>query len=324
MNESVKIIRERISESVVPPECDSQRIDAYLSNRFTYLSRTQWQRQIEEGRVRLNGSEAGCTHRKVRGGDVVRFEGVGYEEPEVDADIGIFYEDDALLGINKTGNLPVHPSGRYFNNTLLRILEDRMGRKLYPIHRLDRETSGVILFSKRRDTASAIQKNFHRVSKTYIALVHGTMTEREFVVDAPMGFDPSGAVKKVRMAGPQFTEQARTRFRRLLVFGDYSLVKAYPETGRLHQIRVHLRYAGFPIVGDKLYGRDGNLFFRFIESGMTEELLAALELPRSALHSRSLRFFHPLEKKYMCIKSPLPDDMRSFIAERKAAACRNL
>ncbi len=308
---------ERINQTEVRPELDGERIDVFLARRFTYRSRTGWQQEITGGRVLVNQAPAGSASLRVRSGDLIRCQGGRIDEPPVDGDIAILYEDEHLLGIDKTGNLPVHPSGRYFNHTLLRILEDRMRTKLYPVHRLDRETSGLILFAKDSLTASMIQRNFHRVRKSYIAIVHGSVREHEFKVDAPIGFDPSSSIKKRRVVLPA-GQEARTRFRRILRFGEYSLVKAMPETGRLHQIRVHLNHAGFPIVGDKLYGRDADLFARFVLSGLTPELLERLELARCALHSRSLRFFHPAQKRNIVLKSPLPGDMRSFITERRA------
>jgi RluA family pseudouridine synthase len=305
----------------VPPDSPARRIDAYLSGRFTYLSRTEWRRQIEAGKISINGRVVPSANRLVRGGDIVRFDGAGYDEPEVDENVGILYEDDTLLGVDKTGNLPVHPSGRYFNNTLLRILEPRYGRKLYPVHRLDRETSGVILFAKNREAASAIQGAFHRVSKSYIAIVHGMFPDRELRVDAPLGFDTEGGIKKRRLAGAPEGERALTRFRRILYFSGYSLVKAFPETGRLHQVRAHLQYAGYPIVGDKMYGRVAHAYREFIRSGLSDDLRAALEFPRSALHSRSLAFFHPVDKTRITIKAPVPGDFRTFIAEKGGRPC---
>jgi 23S rRNA pseudouridine1911/1915/1917 synthase len=146
--------------------------------------------------------------------------------------------------------------------------------------------------------------------------------ERRFEVDVPIGYDPSSEIKKRRLAWSGAPEKAFTAFRTLFSFGNYSLVRAYPRTGRLHQIRVHLSHAGYPIVGDKMYGKDPAFYLRFIREGMTDELAFELEMPRSALHSRSLKFFHPHEKRTMYIKAPLPDDIREFI-EKRSMRCQN-
>lgn len=309
-------MEERINETAIPREHERERLDVYLARRFTYLSRTGWQREIERGSVFVNAARVEAPNTRVRGGDIVRFDGRGYAEPEVDDRISVLYEDEHLLCVDKPGNLPVHPAGRYFNNTLVRILEARHGGAYFPAHRLDRETSGVILLAKNRDVASKIQRNFGNVSKSYLAIVYGRPAERDFEVDVPVGDDPSATIKKKRVASPEAREIARTRFRTLSGFGDYALVRAFPETGRLHQIRVHLLYAGHPIVGDKLYGRDDRYFSRFVEEGLSDELLALLEMPRSALHSRSLRFYHPVLERELMIKAPVPRDFREFILSK--------
>ncbi|HSV97970.1 MAG TPA: RluA family pseudouridine synthase [Spirochaetota bacterium] len=309
-------MEERINETAVPREHERERIDVYLARRFTYLSRSAWRREIERGSVFLNAARVEFPNTRVRGGDIVRFDGRGYAEPEVDDRITVLYEDEHLVCVDKPGNLPVHPAGRYFNNTLVRILEERHGGTYLPAHRLDRETSGVILLAKRREVASKIQRAFGNVTKSYIAIVHGRPAELEFEIDVPIGDDPAAAIKKKRIASPGAAERASTRFRTLFSFGNYTLVRAFPETGRLHQIRVHLLYAGHPIVGDKLYGRDDRLFGRFVEEGLTDELLALLEMPRSALHSRSLRFYHPMLQKDLMIKAPVPRDFREFLLSK--------
>ncbi len=309
-------MEERINETAVPREHERERLDVYLSRRFTYLSRSAWRREIERGSVFLNAARVESPNTRVRGGDILRFDGRGYAEPAVDDRITVLYEDDHLVCVDKPGDLPVHPAGRYFNNTLVRIMEARHGGTYFPAHRLDRETSGVILLAKRRDIASKIQREFGNVTKSYVAIVYGRPTEREFEVDVPIGDDPVAEIKKKRIASPGAAERARTRFRTLFTFGNYSLVRAFPETGRLHQIRVHLLYAGHPIVGDKLYGRDERLFVRFIKEGLSDELLALLEMPRSALHSRSLLFYHPVLKKDLMIKAPVPRDFREFILSK--------
>lgn len=307
----------RINETTISRESEGMRIDLYLSRRFTYLSRTAWKGEIIRGKISINGRVVTNPHRRVSFGDLLRFDGMGYSEPEVSRDIRILYEDADILGVCKPGNLPVHPAGRYFNNTLLRILEHEHNRPLYPAHRLDRETSGVILFAKNVSVASQIQKNFSQVQKSYIAIVHGKPAEKRFAVNAQIGFDPASAIKKKRIVLPESGETAVTYFMVLFSFGDYTLVRAQPQTGRLHQIRVHLLHAGYPIVGDKMYGRDEGAYLRFIASGETPELLATLQFHRSALHSRSIRFYHPVLKKDCVIKAPVPDDFKEFIETRR-------
>ncbi|MCP4134873.1 MAG: RluA family pseudouridine synthase [bacterium] len=302
-----------INESIVPEDCSGLRIDKYLAKRFTYLSRSQWQKEIRAGRITLNNKEIRNDHKKVMEGDSILYSGREIEEPEIDRNYSILFEDANYMAINKPGNLPVHPAGRYFFNTLTAILEEDFGCKFFPVHRLDRETSGLILMAKNSEAASKIQSSFHRVKKSYIAIVHGSVNSNEFSIDLPIGPAKNALVRKRRAAFPGAEESAATHFKKLLTFGDYTLVKAMPVTGRLHQIRVHLNYAGFPIVGDKIYGLDERFYLEFIEKGLSEELLEKLILPRCALHSRSLLFYHPFLDKDILIKAPVPDDFRDFI-----------
>jgi 23S rRNA pseudouridine1911/1915/1917 synthase len=154
-------------------------------------------------------------------------------------------------------------------------------------------------------------------SKEYVALVHGVFSDEMLKVNLPLGNDDRSPVMKKRKAYEGASESALTLFKKIVSFGNYSLVRCYPKTGRLHQIRAHLLSAGFPIVGDKIYGRDDRFFLEFIETGMTDELVKKLELPRCALHAVRLEFIHPFVKKKMVISAPLPQMFRDFLATRR-------
>ena len=135
-------------------------------------------------------------------------------------------------------------------------------------------------------------------------------------VDLPLGRAESAVAKK-RRAWPGGGEKAVTRFRNVRAVGDISLVRCFPETGRMHQIRAHLLAAGFPIVGDKLYGRDENAFLEFIKNGLTAELKDRLVLPRQALHASRLVFTHPFTRKETIIHAPLPKLFAELLREKK-------
>ncbi len=297
--------RTRIVQSRVEPLASPQRLDEYCANRFTYLSRERWRQEIAAKAVALNGRAASDAAAMISGGELLAWEGFPIAEPEIDDGIAVLYADDWFVAVDKTGNLPVHPGGRYFNNTLVRLLEERCGRKVYPAHRLDRETSGVVVSAFDGRTAGRLSHALATGEKEYLALVHGTFPGEGMTVDLPLGRAESAVAKK-RRAGPGGTEKARTRFRSVLAVGDVSLVRCFPETGRLHQIRAHLLAAGFPIVGDKLYGRDETAFLEFIRSGLTAELQARLVLPRQALHASRLVITHPFTQEETIIRAPLP------------------
>lgn len=311
-----RIMESKVDESVYP-----QRLDLYLAERFDYLSRSAWQKEIQNGGISVNREVISVPSRKVKGGDLISFKGTMRKEPAVDREYSILYEDEMLLAVSKSGDMPVHPAGVYFNNTLLMILEKEYQSKLHPIHRLDRETSGVIIFCKDPSGAAAMQKALDGAIKTYTAIVYGEPPS-SFAVDTPIGDAyageiPEDAVRKKRAAFEGAPESAKTVFKTMFHFNGYSVVRAYPETGRLHQIRVHLNSAGFPIVGDKIYGLDERYYIEFIENGMTDDLLEKLEISRCALHALSLEFVHPVLKKPVKITAPLPPDMREFIRNRR-------
>ena len=249
---------------------------------------------------------------------MLAWDGSGIIEPSVDGRITILYEDEWFVAVNKTGNLPVHPSGRYFNNTLVAMLANRYGRKVYPVHRIDRETSGVMLLAFEGKSAGNLSEALSKGSKEYLALVYGNFPDKELIVDLPLGRDSESVVSKKRKAWPGGTQKAVTRFRKVLAAGDISLVRCFPETGRLHQIRAHLLSTGYPIVGDKLYGRDETAFLTFIRHGLTDELEKRLLLPRSALHAAKLVFLHPHTNKTMIIRAPLPKMFSECILSRRA------
>ncbi len=304
-----------IAESLVPKQYAHQRIDAYLAQRFTYLSRTQWQREILDGKVIYNGSPIINYHKKILEGDLIHYLGRFDEEPPVDPTFSIIYEDKDLIGVNKSGNLPVHPSGIFYENTLLTILQKNYNQKLHPINRIDRETSGIVLFAKNPRACSAVQSVFKNVTKTYISIVHGIPPQKEFTIDIPLGTRDDARIKKRMYASRDADKPSVTQCKKIFTFEEYSLLKVRPLTGRFHQIRAHLNYAGFPILGDKLYGIDENVYLEFVKNGSTSRIHEILGFHRCALHSRSIMFQHPILKKIIKIQAPTPEDFKKFIEE---------
>jgi RluA family pseudouridine synthase len=298
--------RTRIIKSRITPLRLTERLDSYCAGRFTYLTQDQWRKEIFAGKVSLDGVIALDPATTLKGSEMLAWDGSGIVEPAVDGRITILYKDEWFVAVNKPGNLPVHPSGRYFNNTLVAMLAGHYGRKVYPVHRIDRETSGVMLLAFDGKSAGNLSESLSKGSKEYLTLVHGNFPDQELIVNLPLGRDSESVVRKKRKAWPGGTERAVTRFRKVLTAGDISLVRCFPETGRLHQIRAHLLSTGYPIVGDKLYGRDESAFLTFIKHGLTAELKESLLLPRCALHAAKLVFLHPLSKEEMIIRAPLP------------------
>jgi len=307
---------DHIIESKVPDYAGSMRIDRYLAERFTYFSRTRWQREIHEGRLHLNGTGIDSVHCRVKAGDVIQYQGSGMAEPPVDSDFEIIYEDDDFLGVNKSGDLPVHPAGSYFNNTLFMLLKERGFENLHPIHRIDRETSGVIVFAKSGSIASLMQESLTSAEKKYLVVVHGRSPENNFTVHTPIGISEKSPIRKKREAFEGAPEKAGTIFRTLSIFSDYSLLEAVLETGRLHQIRVHLESIGLPVVGDKMYGLDETCYLDFIKGRKLDTIRERLHFDRSLLHAHIISFLHPRSGDKITITAPMRSDMEFFIREK--------
>jgi 23S rRNA pseudouridine955/2504/2580 synthase/23S rRNA pseudouridine1911/1915/1917 synthase len=303
----------RTISSSVPESIHGVPLAEYLSSRFTYFDVEGWKREISIGKITLNGRVCVEPDAILRAGDVISYDGKGIEEPVVDGNFRIIHEDERLVVIDKPGDLPVHPAGRYFNNTLTMMYEARYGVKLFPVHRLDRETSGVLLCAKDGGAAGIFSKALSDGAKEYRAIVRGDFPEGEIRVDMPIGKDGRSEVRKKRKAFEGAPESAVTSFECVDRFGCYSLVACRPETGRLHQIRVHLEYLGFPVLGDKIYGGDERCFIDFIERGMTDDLRERLVLPRCALHAFRVQIYHSYAKKEMIFESPLPTMFTDFI-----------
>jgi len=237
----------------------------------------------------------------------------------------ILYEDQRFLVIDKPANLLVHPTGPGRPDTLwdelkrLLAFEIVNGATISFINRLDRETSGLILVAKSGVAARQLGLMIaqHRIRKTYTAIVFGSPLEERFVVDQPLL--RQGIVRPSRIYLKQTVDPngspALTSFRLLNRFTrrglPFALVEAEPKTGRTHQIRVHLAHAGYPIVGDKIYGPDENCYLEFIESDWTPSLQAKLLLPRQALHASSLSF--EFEGVSYSFEAPLPADIENFL-----------
>jgi RluA family pseudouridine synthase len=294
----------------VPPAHGGERLDSFLASRFPYRSRTQWSAMIRQGRIRLNDKHA-RPGRPLRPGDRIEYVPDPRPEPRVSNAVRVLMEDDSMLALQKPANLPVHPSGRYFRNTLLLMLLEARGEaldetELRIVHRLDRETSGVILFGKGKLAAAALSRQFEMrtVRKRYLAIVHGVPTMDRFLIDAPIGPDASSPVRKAMTVLPGGAE-ARTSCRVLRRGHEHALILASPHTGRLHQIRVHLRHAGHPILGDKVYGLDPHLFVRFVEGKLTNGDRETLAWRRQALHAWKLTFRHPRTGDRIDLRAPV-------------------
>jgi 23S rRNA pseudouridine955/2504/2580 synthase/23S rRNA pseudouridine1911/1915/1917 synthase len=301
---------------------------SFLAARFTYHSVEAWSERVTQGRVRVNGLPT-LPEVVLQVDDVLRYDAADVPEPPVDASFQIVLDDPLVLVVNKSGNLPCHPGGRYFNHTLWALLKSQYGLP-DPVfaNRIDRETSGLVVVGKTTAAVQNLWKQFaaHKVQKRYTVFVEGVFpvsleTSGWLVSDATSAirkkrrFLPAPAGSPSPEAG---AEWSATRFERTRLCDGFSAVTAFPQTGRLHQIRATLLSLGFPVVGDKLYGVDETLFLRFCEDALTDADRARLRLPRQALHAAYLRFHHPRFGALTELTAPLPLDMAELLDPKTA------
>ena len=250
---------------------------------------------------------------RVRAGENVVLVRPPFEEPNVPLYFDVLYEDEAILAVDKPSGLPVHPSATYHKNTLTYLLRQRFGPNAPQIaHRLDRETSGLLLCGRTHEAERDLKIGFEnrRVSKRYLAIVRGVMSDDEGRIDLPMDRAKEGLHILMEVTPEGEGYPSVTRYRVVARREDATLVSLAPESGRQHQLRVHLSAIGFPIIGDKLYGPEGSQpFLDYIETGMTDELRQRLGHDRQALHAYELEFIHPTSGEPMTLRAPLAEDL---------------
>lgn len=285
----------------------SETLLQFLTRRFQYHSSPEWEKLVRSGFVKVNG-------RKAKPGSILEtkhkivYERPPIPEPEVDRTYSILYEDDQILAVSKSGNIPTSPSGKYWNNCLVHILmQDLDLKELHAVHRLDRETSGVNLFAKSKAAARALGSIFQSgaVEKSYTVIVRGQFPAKSIYVSAPLQGNTKGAVhikQEVSTGG----RPCRTVFQLRAILPGASLLEARPLTGRTHQIRAHAAYLGYPVWGDKLYGVPEQVFIDWVESGERSSD------SRQLLHAKSLNFMHPGTEMPMTIKDSDAVLMRLF------------
>jgi len=316
----------------VPPESAGQRVDVFVQSQLRRTSRTRAHHISKASAYDPEG-------RRLRPGSRVRSEQhvllwrPPWDETPVPTEVPVIWEDEHLLVVDKPANLPVHPTARYYRNTLIKVLQaERPDQWLSLGHRLDRETSGVLILSKTLECDRALKRMLEAregIEKVYEAITWGVPRPLgseapakegvRFRADLPMELDPV-APSRVKMRVSPTGVEAATRFVVIGVSasGRYARVRCELETGRQHQIRVHLEALGAPIVGDKLYGPDEELFARNADGAMTDEDWERLELPRHALHAMRLELPHPMTGRPLVLVAPLPRDLEEFWDKNRA------
>ena len=285
---------------------EKERLDMYLSeHEFTSKSRSYVQNLIKDKHILVNDQKV-KTGYLLKTGDIITIfevEPVTLDIKPVDLDLDIVYEDDDLLVINKPVGLVVHPASSYHEPTLVHGLMHQVDHLssingvIRPgiVHRIDKDTSGLLVVAKHDEAHQLLseQLKHHEIKRTYVALVYHDFKENEGTIDAPIARHPKNRLK---MAIVEDGKRSVTHFKVLKRFGDYTLISCELETGRTHQIRVHMAYINHPIVGDPLYG--------------PKQVIGD---QGQFLHATKLSFIHPIKKEHMTFTADMPDDFKSFI-----------
>ncbi|MEL0169332.1 MAG: 23S rRNA pseudouridine(1911/1915/1917) synthase RluD [Pseudomonadaceae bacterium] len=299
----------------VSPESGGQRLDQVAAQLFPDYSRSRLQGWIKDGSLLVDG-ERKRTRDIMLGGEQLELDAEREVQGEWQAeaiDLDIVYEDDALLVINKPAGLVVHPAAGHQDGTLLNALlhhapELAKVPRAGIVHRLDKETTGLMVVAKTIESQTDLvaQLQARTVSREYECVVVGVMTSGG-KVDQPIARHGTQRQKMAVVAGGK---TAISHYRVINRFRAHTHVKVKLETGRTHQIRVHMSYIHFPLVGDPVYG--GRLR---IPPGASPELIKELrEFPRQALHARRLELEHPTDGRHMSWQVPLPEDMQHLLA----------
>ncbi|NLN17886.1 MAG: RluA family pseudouridine synthase [Firmicutes bacterium] len=303
----------RIVSLVIPPEAAGQRLDIFLA---AYTPSRRWaQRLIADGLVLIDGQPAKRASRRLTSGERLSFtlpsdrgETLSVEPEPIPLDI--IFEDQYLAVINKPKGMVVHPGAGNTSGTLVNALLHRYGSSLSGhggperpgiVHRLDKDTSGCLIIARTDEVHQALadQLRARSMRRTYVALVHG-IPPSEGTIRLPIGRHP---INRLKMAVVSTGRPAITRFRLLESLGSYGLVQVDLETGRTHQIRVHLAHIGFPVVGDPLYGRGRP---KIVSNGQV-------------LHAWQVAFAHPIGHLQMSCVAPLPRYFAELLASLRAA-----
>jgi 23S rRNA pseudouridine1911/1915/1917 synthase len=326
-------LRKTPDKLIVPQETErfrvesdeaGKRLDQFLKKRLKWRSREKIQQLIEQRAITSSGVRLDRAYKVKAGEEIV----LPLPPPPEDAarideiPLEILYEDDLLVVLNKAPNIVVHPAGRHKYDTLINALHlryrdlDDAKRDIIPrlAHRIDRETSGVLVGYKmrRHDRRAPLVFEHQDVRKEYLAIAEGVIADDEGMVDLPLAREPHEnpnlALMVVTPGGPQ----ARTGYRVVERFGEFTLVRCRLFTGRMHQIRAHLKALGHPIVCDKFYGVRRALQLSDVRPLRAKEEDRLL-LDRQALHAQRIEFDHPLTGERMTIEAPLPADMAATL-----------
>ncbi|QWC00628.1 RluA family pseudouridine synthase [Mycoplasmatota bacterium] len=298
---------EDVKKIIFDKKSNSVRVDKFLSTELKDISRSTIQSLIDEDYIFVNGKSTKSSY-KLKADDIIEIFETELDSKEiipVDIPLEIVYEDDDLLVVNKPSGMVVHPAPGHYKDTLVNALMfhleslSNINGHLRPgiVHRLDKDTSGLLMVAKNNYAHERLANELQSkdTKREYIALVHGVIKNKRGKINAPIGRDPNN---RLRMSVTSGGKNAVTHFEVIEVFNDMTLIKCILETGRTHQIRVHMKYISHPLVNDELYGDKIDDFGQY-------------------LHAKIIGFTHPRTKEWMEFDSTLPNEFQKFIDKKR-------
>jgi 23S rRNA pseudouridine1911/1915/1917 synthase len=313
---------------LVDQKLAGQRLDVVLATVLPWRSRASVHRLIDGGYVAFADGRRASASRRVKAGETIVVTVPPRPDPNPDpgagVDFAILYEDRWMIAVDKPPGLAVHPAGRRLDGTLIHALHRRYRRPYTPaqdvvprlLHRIDVETSGVVAIGLDEQFQHLVARQFEDrlVQKTYLAVVHGSPPADEGVVDLSIGPDRRSPVRlKLEARADGSGLHAVTQWRVVRRNERFTLVELRPRTGRTHQLRVHMEALGTPLVGDKIYGGNADIFLEKMQGPLSEASRTRLVLDRHALHAFELRLFHPMQGRELVLQAPLPADMAALV-----------
>ncbi len=303
-----------VRENKYVVEKETELVEFILTNCLYIHSEQEVQGLLASFRILIDGQKA-STNTLLNEGDILTILTPRELEPKVNTNFEILFEDEWFFAVNKPAPLPIHPAGKYYFNTLTNSLEEKGFKDFFPVNRIDRETTGIVLFAKTKDMAKKLGRLFLNkgVYKEYVAVCCGNLEDDFFQIDLPLIKKNLGDFRNhVVVDGDG--KHSITEVKKICSNNNFSLVRIMPLTGRSHQIRVHLSSIGFPIVGDKEYGPYPDLFTKFSKGNLDEtELKERLLATHHLLHCNKLEFIHPQTQNKMLIEANMFQEMNSFI-----------
>ena len=298
-------------EIIVQENSSNKRLDSFIAEKIENLSRTGIQKLIEDGKVLVNEKKAKASYKPVEGDKILV---IIEQKPQLDLKaqkipVPVIYEDNDIIVVNKPKGMVVHPANGNPDGTLvnaiLAMCKDSLsgiGGEIRPgiVHRLDKDTSGLLIVAKNDEAHMNMSKQIQerKVTKKYIALVRGVVAEDEATIDLPIA---RSTKDRKKMAVDPKGKNAVTHFKVLKRYDNYTLLELKIDTGRTHQIRVHMSYIGHPVVGDEVYSNGKNEF------GVQGQML----------HARYLQFKHPITGKELSLEAPIPEYFEDVLEKLK-------